>query len=102
MPCWLTGCAESLAEEQLAVSRLEAHVERNILATLLQREPRDTDFELLERGVGVVPSAEKFARLIAATYSGFFQIDATLDRDVRMLNSAARAIIGKGLFESNR
>jgi hypothetical protein len=89
----------SLENEELAVSRVVANAERSILATLLQRAPSGPDLELLERGVGVVPHVEKLAFLITATYSASGRVDAPLAGDVRTLNSLAKAVLGKRLFE---
>jgi hypothetical protein len=88
-----------LEKEELAVARVVAHVERSILATLLQRVPSDEDLELLERGLSVVPDARKFGPLIAATYSMFAWADASLAAHVRRLNASATAVLGKPVFE---
>ena len=93
---------KSAMEEELVVSRVVANVERHILATLLQREPIGADLEMLERGVGVLPNAEKFGPLIAATYSAFALADASLSGHVRTLNYSAQSIVGKPVFDIDR
>jgi hypothetical protein len=88
-------------KEELAASRVVANIERSILATLLQRAPSGRDLELLDLGMRVLPGAKKFGRFIAATYSSPARVDEALADQLRMLNSLARAVLGKPVFETD-
>lgn len=86
-------------KEDLAVERVQAHSERRILATLLEREPTGADLTLLERGVGAVAGAAAFEPLITDTYSTRRAVDEETARRVHRLNDGARATIGTALFD---
>jgi hypothetical protein len=82
----------------LAVSRVEAHVNRRILKGLLGRFPTPEDLSLLSRGVGMFPEAEGLEALIVTAYSVKALPDEAAGDRIRMLNERSREAIGKSLF----
>jgi hypothetical protein len=90
---------DAVAEEELAAARVQAQVERRILASLLQREPAGADLALLTQGVGAVAGAAAFETLIAASYGRPVAVDAATAARVRRFNERALDVIGIALFD---
>jgi hypothetical protein len=92
----------SLTEEQdLAVSRVEEHVNRKILKALLGHVPAaETRAHLLSKGIGMFPEASELESTIVAAYGADAPIgDRRLDPLVDRINERSRRAIGKSVFK---
>jgi hypothetical protein len=93
-----------VTKEELAVSRVEDHVNRRILRALLgDTSASELRVPLLSNGIGVVPGATELEPLVAAAYAGNLPVsldslDAVTDL-TRRANEQSIQAIGKPLFE---
>jgi hypothetical protein len=86
------------SREDLAVLRVQAHVNRRIIRGLLGRFPTPEDLSLLSHGVGAFPEAAGLEALIVSAYGAETLPEAAAADRIRALNARSSEAIGKSFF----